>query len=219
MQRIFQPSRVFTQGLNQPHSSSRPAISASNLVKRMMDKISVALLDIKGNKSKVASPDGLKGPLGMALLSMDDTKLESALDIPPGSLTQELKDEFHKELGKFGKQHPYGPGELISSANFIASDYHHSDEQYQYEQKLSDYYQTQKLRIDKNLVKTIDSYVQSKTEGKIKTVFDGLDKYECDEDVRAVIGNVMEFRLVWLAGFSPDKTVGRRFRWCRWNVY
>ncbi|MBO9480635.1 serpin family protein [Salinisphaera sp. G21_0] len=203
------------QILNRPDTAHPATLSASDIVKTMADKLSIELLDIKGNKSKAFSLVSLLQPLGMALLSMtDDTIVASALGIPPGSLTQDLKDKIHTELGKCAVEHSYDPDsdQSIRITNFIGSTCCYDNEQY--EQSLSKYYKTEKLDNNnngKNLADTIDSFVHDKTEGEIKTVFDHLTEPERQE-VKAALGSVMKFQVDWEKSFSEDDTEQGQFQ-------
>ncbi|WP_257263647.1 serpin family protein [Endozoicomonas sp. ONNA2] len=200
-----QISSVTSRSLNLPDVSSQATLSASHIVKTMMDKVSFELLGIKGNESTAASSASLAPVLGMALASMDDNaRKELLLGIPPGSLTLELESKIHQKLGEFSKNHPYDSDQIVSLANFIATAFS-TDEQI--EQTLSECYLTQNLELengDKNVADTADDFVKKKTKGKITTLFDGLTELE-RENVLAVIGNVMEFRLQWKKGFSSDE--------------
>ncbi|WP_422490947.1 serpin family protein [Endozoicomonas sp. ALE010] len=197
------------QRTNLPDTASPATLSASDIVKTMVDKLSLELLDIKGNKSKALSLVSLLQALGMALLSMtDDTIVASALGISPGSLTQDLKDKIHTELGKCAVKHSNDPDsdQSIRITNFIGSTFCYDNEQY--EQSLSKYYKTKKLDNNnngKNLADTIDSFVHDKTEGEIDTVFGHLTESQRHK-VEAALGSVMNFQIDWDERFSEDDT-------------
>ncbi|USE36517.1 serpin family protein [Endozoicomonas sp. SCSIO W0465] len=194
-------------------ASSLPTLSASDVVKQLMDKVSFKLLAMTGDVSTALSPASLAPVLGMVLACIEDNnKKESILGIPEGSLTPDLESDIHQELGKFSIKHPYNSddGKPVSSVNFIASDYHHRDEAL--DQILSTHYQTKKLNSDdgKNVADITDLFVKGNTEGKITTLFDGLDEFQ-RKNVRAVLGNVMEFRGTWKTRFDPADTTSGHF--------
>ncbi|MBO9494036.1 hypothetical protein J7438_08050 [Thalassotalea sp. G20_0] len=203
------------QRTNLPDTASPATLSASDIVKTMVDKLSLELLDIKGNKSKALSLVSLLQPLGMALLSMtDDTIVASALGISPDSLTQDLKDKIHTELGKCAVKQSNNPDsdQSIRFTNFIGSTYCYDNEQY--EQSLSKYYKTKKLDNNNNgksLADTIDSFVHDKTEGVIDTVFGHLTESQRHK-VKAALGSVIEFQIDWDERFSEDDTEKGQFQ-------
>ncbi|MGO0305410.1 serpin family protein [Endozoicomonas acroporae] len=216
----FDPGKpALFQRTNLPDTASPATLSASDIVKTMVDKLSLELLDIKGKESTVFSPVSLYQALGMALLSMaDDTMVASVLGIPPGSLTQELKDEIHIKLGECAVRHSYDQihdpesGHSILTTNFIGSTNCCDNEQY--EQSLSKYYKTEKLdnnNNSKNLADTIDSFVNDKTEGEIEKVFDDLTESE-RQQVKAALGSVMKFQVDWEESFSEDDTEQGQFQ-------
>ncbi len=93
---------------------------------------------------------------------------------------------------------------MISCANFIASAYHLSHEQL--EKILSECYQTRKLESNFwDVAEVTEAYVKGKTKGKIDKLFDGSG------EVKAALGNVMEFRGLWEDSFSPDETAAGSF--------
>ncbi|WP_257279525.1 serpin family protein [Endozoicomonas sp. ISHI1] len=196
-----------SQPFNLQDTHTGTTLQASDIAKKLIDKVSFGILNSEGKKSTVASPTSLTPVLGMLLACIDDNaKKESILGIPKGTLTEELETEIHKELGKFSKDNPYGghPEQLISCANFIASAFHVRDEQL--EKILSECYQTQKLESNQwNVAEVTEDFVKEKTKGKIKNLFDDMN------EVTATIGNVMEFRGVWEDSFSPDKTAPQSF--------
>lgn len=196
-----------SQPLNLQDTHTGTTLQASDIAKKLIDKVSFGILNSEGKKSTVASPTSLTPVLGMLLACIDDNaKKESILGIPEGTLTEELETEVHKELGKFSKDNPYGghPEQLISCANFIASAFHVRDEQL--EKILSECYQTKKLESNQwNVAEVTEDFVKEKTKGKIKKLFDDTN------EVTATIGNVMEFRGVWEDSFSPDKTAPQSF--------
>ncbi|USE36519.1 serpin family protein [Endozoicomonas sp. SCSIO W0465] len=177
-----------------------------------MDKVSLTLLAMTEDASTALSPASLAPVLGMVLACIEDNnKKESILGIPEGSLTPDLESDIHQELGKFSIKYPYNSDDRkpVSSANFIASDYAHRDEYL--DQILSTYYQTEKLNDDTKKVADItDLFVHGKTRGEMKTLFDGLDESQ-RENVRAVLGNVMEFRGAWETRFDPAHTTSGHF--------
>ncbi|WBA81138.1 serpin family protein [Endozoicomonas sp. GU-1] len=198
------------QRTNLPDTASPATLSASDIVKTMLDKLSLELLDIKGNKSKAFSRVSLRQPLGMALLSMtDDTIVASALGISPDSLTKDLKDKIHTELGKCADPES---DQSMRITNFIGSSYCCDNEQY--EQSLSKHYKTKKLDNNnngKNLADTIDSFVHDKTEGEIDTVFGHLTESQRHK-VKAALGSVMNFQIDWDERFSEDDTKKGQFQ-------
>ncbi|WP_306800354.1 serpin family protein [Endozoicomonas sp. YOMI1] len=176
-----------------------------------MDKVSFAILGITDKKSTVVSSASLAPVLGMVLASMEDNaKKELLLGLPPGSLTEELEIEIHQKLGEFSKDHPYDEThKTISAANFVATASSTKDEYL--ERILPECYQTQTLENgDMNVADATDTFVNEKTKGKIKTLFDGFSEFD-RKQVSVVLGNVMEFRGIWETSFSPDKTAPGRF--------
>ncbi|WP_422137970.1 serpin family protein [Endozoicomonas sp. ALC020] len=198
------------QPSNMPATSFEITSQASDIVKKLINKVSIGILctqDAKDHKSKVISSVSLAPVLGMLLLCMDDkAKKALILEIPEESLTDELETEIHKKLGEFSKDHPYGshPDQLISCANFIASAFCVRFEQF--EKILSECYLTQKLEgAFWDVADVTEAFVKDKTKGKIEKLFDGLN------EVKAVIGNVIDCRAVWEDSFSPDETAAGRF--------
>ncbi|WOG27604.1 serpin family protein [Endozoicomonas sp. 8E] len=196
-----------SQPLNLNDTHSGVSLQPSDIAKKLIDKVTLGILSSGGKKSTIVSPTSLTPVLGMLLACIDDNaKKESILGIPKGTLTEELETEIHKELGKFSKDNPYGshPDQLISCANFIASAYRLSHEQL--EKILSECYQTQKLESNFwDVAEVAEAYVKDKTKGKIDKLFDG------SREVKAALGNVMEFRGVWEDSFSPEATAAGSF--------
>lgn len=89
----WQPSNI-------PATSFEITSQASKIVKKLMNKLSLAILCTQGekdDKSKVVSSVSLTPVVGMILLSMDDKARKALiLGIPEESLTDELETEIHK---------------------------------------------------------------------------------------------------------------------------
>nr|WP_286196472.1 serpin family protein [Thalassotalea sp. G20_0] len=176
-----------------------------------MDTVSFAILSITDKKSRVVSSASLAPVLGMVLACMkDNAKKELLLNIPPGSLTEELEMEIHQKLGEFSKDRPYDEtGKIISAANFVGTASVTTDQYL--DRILSECYQTQTLEIDKeNVADAADTFVKEKTKGKIKQLFDDLTEFERNQ-ISLVLGNVMEIRGVWMEAFPLNSKASCRF--------
>ncbi len=206
------PTRsVPLEPLTPPDTSSRSDLSASDIVEKLMDTVSFAILSITDKKSRVVSSASLAPVLGMVLACMkDNAKKELLLKIPPGSLTEELEMEIHQKLGEFSKDRPYDEtGKIISAANFVGTASVTTDQYL--DRILSECYQTQTLEIDKEKVAdAADTFVKEKTKGKIKQLFDDLTEYERNQ-ISLVLGNVMEIRGVWREAFPLNSEASCRF--------
>ena len=206
------PTRsVPLEPLTPPDTSSRSDLSASDIVAKLMDTVSFAILSITDKKSRVVSSASLAPVLGMVLACMkDNAKKELLLKIPPGSLTEELEIEIHQKLGEFSKDRPYDEtGKIISAANFVGTASITTDQYL--DRILSECYQTQTLEIDKeNVADAADTFVKEKTKGKIKQLFDDLTEYERNQ-ISLVLGNVMEIRGVWREAFPLNSEASCRF--------
>ncbi|MGI2027632.1 serpin family protein [Endozoicomonas acroporae] len=197
--------------LTPPDASSGSDLSASDIVEKLMDTVSFAILSITDKKSRVVSSASLAPVLGMVLACMkDNAKKELLLKIPPGSLTEELEMEIHQKLGEFSKDRPYDEtGKIISAANFVGTASVTADQFL--DRILSECYQTQTLEIDKeNVADAADTFVKKKTKGKIKQLFDDLTEYERNQ-ISLVLGNVMEIRGVWREAFPLNSKASSRF--------
>ncbi len=207
------PTRsVPLEPLTPPDTSSGSVLSASDIVEKLMDTVSFAILSITDKKSRVVSSASLAPVLGMVLACMkDNAKKELLLKIPPGSLTEELEMEIHQKLGEFSKDRPYDEtGKIVSAANFVGTASVTTDQFL--DRILSECYQTQTLEIDKeNVADAADTFVKEKTKGKIKQLFDDLTEYERNQ-ISLVLGNVIEIRGVWREAFPLNsEEVSRHF--------
>ncbi|WP_422133771.1 serpin family protein [Endozoicomonas sp. ALD040] len=204
------------QPFNLPDTSLQTTSQASDIVKKLLDKVSLGILSAKGvrdDESKVVSSTSLAPVLGMLLACIDDKARKAAvLGIPEEELTDELESQIHKKLGEFSVNHPYSnEKQALSSTNFIGSASAVINEKLN--QILSACYQTEKLKCDghnKFLADVAEAFVKWKTNGKIEKLFHGHSK-DRRELITAVIGNVMEFEGIWKDKFSKDKTVNRPF--------
>ncbi|MBO9480636.1 hypothetical protein J7439_04330 [Salinisphaera sp. G21_0] len=206
-----QTPSVSLESLTPPDTSSRSILSASDIVEKLMNTVSFAILSITDKKSRVVSSASLAPVLGMVLACMkDNAKKESLLNIPPGSLTEELEMEIHQKLGEFSKDRPYDEtGKIISAANFVGTASVTTDQYL--DRILSECYQTQTLEIDKeNVADAADTFVKEKTKGKIKQLFDDLTEFERNQ-ISLVLGNVMEIRGVWMEAFPLNSKASCRF--------
>ncbi|WP_422137974.1 serpin family protein [Endozoicomonas sp. ALC020] len=208
-----------SQLLNVRNTSFKTTSQASYLVKKLIDKVSLGILnaaDARDDKSKVVSSTSLAPVLGMLLASMDDkARKASVLGISKEDLTDKMETEIHKKLGEFSVNHPYAKDpdqkQALSCSNFIGSTSALGNEKLN--QTLSECYHTEKLEChdhDRCLADVAEDYVKEKTNGKIEKLFHGHSKAR-RELIKAVIGHVMEFDGIWKDEFSEDKTVHRPF--------
>lgn len=88
------------QPFNLPDSSFETTSQASDIVKKLLDKVSLGILSAKGvrdDESKVVSSTSLAPVLGMLLACMDDKARKAAvLGISEEQLTDELETQIHK---------------------------------------------------------------------------------------------------------------------------
>ncbi|WP_422410544.1 MULTISPECIES: serpin family protein [unclassified Endozoicomonas] len=216
----FRQFSLSSQPLNLRNTSFKATSQASYLVKKLIDKVSLGILnalDDRDNKSKVVSSTSLAPVLGMLLASMDDkARKASILGISKEELTDEMEIEIHKKLGEFSINHayakdPYQIQKALSCANFIGSDSAVINEHL--DQILSVCYRTEKLDRpdqDRCLADIAEDFVKEKTHGKINKLFHGHCKTR-RELITTVIGNVMEFEGIWERPFSKEKTASGKF--------
>ncbi|WP_257266911.1 serpin family protein [Endozoicomonas sp. ONNA2] len=208
-----------SQVLNVRNRSFKTTSQASYLVKKLIDKVSLGILSAVGardDKSKVVSSTSLFSVLGMLLASMDDkARKASILGISEKELTDDLEAQIHNKLGEFSVNHPYpkhaGQKQAMSSTNFIGSEFAVMNEQLN--QILSECYQTEQLERpdqDRCLADVAEDFVKEKTNGKIKKLFHGHSKTRRDQ-IKTVIGNVMEFEGIWERPFSKEETASGKF--------
>ncbi|WP_448217070.1 serpin family protein [Endozoicomonas sp. 2B-B] len=207
------------QPFNLPDTSLQTTSQASDIVKKLLDKVSLGILSAKGvrdDESKVVSSTSLAPVLGMLLACMDDKARKAAvLGISEEELTDELEAQIHKKLGEFSVNHPFAKDpdhkQALSCTNFIGSTSALGNEKLN--QTLSESYHTEKLEChdhDRCLADVAEDYVKEKTNGKIEKLFHGHSKAR-RELIRAVLGHVMEFDGIWKDEFSEDKTDHRPF--------
>ncbi|WP_448217068.1 serpin family protein [Endozoicomonas sp. 2B-B] len=217
----MQPIRQSTEPMQwqtskPPVNSLEVSEKASNIVTKLIRKLSLKILPkaVNDDKSKVVSATSLAPVLGMLLASMDDKERKALiLDIPVDTLTDDLENAIHKKLGEASVKHAYSKDpdqkQAVSCAGFMATEDASRDEQL--DQRLSECYQTEKLDChDSSVARVAGSYINEKTNEKIKNLFDCYPETERD-NIKAAIGSVIQFDCNWEKAFSPNDTVPGNF--------
>ena len=200
------------QTVNLPATSFDVTSKASNIVKKMIDKVSLGILMTEGDKSKVVCPASLSTVIGLLLASMkDNARKAEFLGITKESLTEDLEDAIHKQLGKLCREHPFGKGpeQPIRCTSFIGCADATRDEKL--DQILSEHYKTEKLYTDNScLADVAEAFVKNRTDGKIDSLFkdySGISR----EEITAILGSVFEIKCKWRDEFPEKKTAPDTF--------
>ncbi|WP_422137968.1 serpin family protein [Endozoicomonas sp. ALC020] len=209
----IEQTSLSAQPLDLPDTSSKITVVASDVVKNLLDRVKISILDFTGKSSIALSSVGLAASLGMLLASMDDKdKKAMILGIPVEALTDELETEIHKELGQLSLKHAYvkhlGQKQAISCTNFIATKDATRDEQF--EKRLSECYQTEKLECPVSCIADVtETYIN---DGKINNLFGGYSEAQRHE-ITAAIVNAMsfDFKGIWETSASSDKITTGNF--------
>ena len=208
--RAQSPQQAGQQLAGAPNASD--ASYATKVARNLVEKTSLDLLKSglgRYPKSTVLSPVSISPVLGMLLAAMNNqTTKEELLDLPPGSLTEELETQIHLELGAFSRAHPFTEKSAVASVNFLTSLRPITSQAFI--KALLRTYDTEARIVDSNVAKTTNEYVAQRTAGRITNVFGDATK-EQRGCVTLALGNVLNFQGFWENSFDKSDTSADKF--------